>query len=93
MCVELPCKRRTKLEYDEQLKMIENSTKIEFKETKGIAMYCALNDLKYFHMLDSMAPDIMHDVNEGAIPFLLKNLFEYVMKHKVCDEKKICNKT
>lgn len=55
-------------------------------------MHCALNKLEYYHMIHSMTPDIMHDINEGAIPFLLKNLFEYLFKNKVCTEIDLKNK-
>lgn len=91
-CKEIASKRRTKAHYEDQLKKNENTTKVDLKDTFGVAMHCALNDLKFYHMLDSTTPDIMHDINEGAIPFLLKNLFEYLFKHKVCTEYDLKNK-
>lgn len=92
LCREIPSKRRTKEQYDEQIALIANSTKVDFKATQGVAMYCALNDLKYFNIIESMTPDIMHDVNEGAIPFLLKHLFEHLIDKKVCTETELINK-
>lgn len=76
-------KFRTKDNYAIALDIIETSQTVDFKETKGIARYCALNDLKYFHILDNFGVDIMHDVCEGAIPFLLKNLFSYCIKNSI----------
>lgn len=91
-CEEIPSKRRTKPHYEEQLQKIKNSEKVDLTNTFGVAMYCALNDLKFFHMIDSMTADIMHDVSEGSAPFLLKNLFEYLFKNKVCTEKDLKDK-
>lgn len=92
VCKEIPSKRRTKEHYEEQLVKIKYSEKVDFANTFGVAMHCALNDLKYYHIIDSMTPDIMHDINEGAIPYLLKPLFEYLFKLKVCTESDLKNK-
>lgn len=89
---EIPEKRRNKQEYEEQIANISDSAKIDLKETKGVVRYCVLNDLKYYHMLDNMTSDIMHDVNEGAIAFLLKNLFEYCVSMKIYSEQDLVDK-
>lgn len=34
-------------------------------------------------MLDTMTPDIMHDLNEGVIPFLMRNFFKYCLSTKI----------
>lgn len=58
---------------------IETSQKVEAKDTKGIARYCLLNDLNFFHIYDNFGVDIMHDICEGVIPVLFKNLFQYCL--------------
>lgn len=92
VCKEIQSKRRTKDNYEEQLQKIKYSETVDLTNTCGVKMHCALNDLKYYHMIDSMTPDIMHDINEGAIPYLLKALFKYLIKHKVCTEIELKNK-
>lgn len=92
LCHEIQSKRRTKEHYEEQLLKIKNAEKVDLTDTFGVAMHCALNELKFYHMIDSMTPDIMHDIEEGAIPFLLKPFFEHMFKHKVCTESDLKNK-
>lgn len=36
--------------------------------TYGVNRRSILNQLQYFHVIDGMAPDIMHDVLEGVLP-------------------------
>lgn len=89
---EIPTKRRTKEHYEEQLLKVIQSEKVDFANTFGVAMHCALNELKFYSIIDSMTLDIMHDINEGAIPYLLKPFFEYLFKHKVCTENELKTK-
>lgn len=70
-------KKRTKDKYNEQILAIAESEKVELKKTKGIKYYCALSDCNFFHILDNPTVDVMHDINEGAIPFLIKSLFTH----------------
>lgn len=44
---------------------------------KGIKAYSVLNDLKYFHMFDNRAVDLMHDMNEGQY-FIDANVNKFV---------------
>lgn len=88
----VPSKRRTKERYMSQIATIANSAKIDLKETHGVKRYCELNNLKYFHMLDNMAPDIMHDLNEGAIQYLMKHLFDFCTSEKILSEGTLKNK-
>lgn len=92
LCKEDPSKLRTKQHYEEQLQKIKNSKTVDLTNTFGVTMHCALNDLRFYHMIGSMTPDIMHDINEGAIPYLVKPLFEYLFQHKVCTENDLKNK-
>lgn len=92
MFFEDQSKRRTIEHYNRQIEIVNDSTKVDFKETTGIARYCEINDLKYFHMIPSMVPDIMHDVLEGTAPFLLKHLFEYFISENIFSEKQINDK-
>lgn len=89
---DIPSKRRTKQRYINQIITIANSESVDSKNAQGVQRYCELNNLKYFHMLDNMSPDIMHDLNEGIIPFLLKHLFAYCVSKKVLSEAELKTK-
>lgn len=73
-------KHRTKDNYAIALDIIETSQKVDSKDTKGIARYCSLNDLDFFHIYDNFNVDIMHDICEGVIPVLFNNLFQYFLR-------------
>lgn len=92
LCHEVPSKNRTIEHYDEQITLIENSTKFDWNATYGIERYCVLNDLKYFNIIDGMVPDIMHDIDEGVVPFALKCLFGHLINKNVFAEKEIKGK-
>lgn len=86
MITEDVSKLRTIENYESHLEIISESEKVIFAETKGVKRNCALNKLNYFHMLRNKSVDIMHDLNEGCIPFLLKHLFNYCILKKVFTE-------
>ena len=51
--------------------------------TYGINRQPALNSLKYFHVADGLAPDVMHDLLEGAVKMEVKALLQvYTMDKK-----------
>lgn len=77
---------RTIPEYQGHLDKVADSSKIDFKQTRGVKRRCSLNDLKYFHSLTNKSVDIMHDINEGAIPPLLQLIFNYCIAEKVFTE-------
>lgn len=76
-------KRRTKENYEAQLAVIAESEKVDLKETFGIKRHCLLSNLKYYHIIENQTVDIMHDINEGVIPFMLKNLILYCLSQKI----------
>lgn len=83
---------RTIENYESHLKIVENSEKVIFSETKGVKRKCALNKLNNFHILKNKSVDIMHDLNEGCIPFLLKHLFQHLISKKVLSEDELQKK-
>lgn len=72
--------------YQEMLNVIDDSEKVDLKETYGIKRYCLLNDLNHFHIFKNFNVDIMHDMCEGVISFLLNNVFLNLIKNKVLKE-------
>lgn len=82
---------RTKDSYQKCVETAENFIQqdkaIDFKETKGVKRECIFNRLQNFHILDNPTLDVMHDINEGLIPFFLTKLFEN------CDTRKIIKRS
>lgn len=66
--------------YNQVIKRIEKSIDVDFKESRGIKMKCILNDLQYFHIITNWSVDIMHDLNEGIIPFAVKTFFSKLIE-------------
>lgn len=85
-------KRRTIESYNETLQLIENSAQVDFKATKGIKLKCVLNELRYFHTLTNLSVDPMHDLNEGIVPFALKQFFLKIIDLKINSEEKLVQK-
>lgn len=81
--------KRTKIEYAKQIEIVEASEKVDYKETKGVKIYCKLNDLSYFHILDNPTVDPMHDLLEGCIPFLLKKVFTRCIEKRLFSESNL----
>lgn len=67
MIIHLPNKHRTQAQYDEAIKLISESRDVDLKKTLGIKVFCPLNKLLYFNILDNLNADIMHDLCEGTI--------------------------
>lgn len=80
-------KLRTKESYIECVNEAEQfasaGKKVDYKITKGVKRSCSFNSLKYFHIIDNVIFDIMHDVDEGVIPFLLSHIFNYFIDEKI----------
>lgn len=82
-------KIRTKELYNKQLEIINASEKVKYEETKGLKFYCKLSNLNFFHISDNPTVDAMHDLAEGAVPFLFKKLFGYGYHHKIFSEEEL----
>lgn len=86
-----PCtlEYRTIENYTKHMKVIAGLQKVDYGKTKGLRMYCALNDMEYFHTLQNQCLDVMHDLNEGCMHFLLKDLFQYCVSKKILTENEL----
>lgn len=49
----------------------------------GIKRCCNLNDLKFYHMLENTSVDLMHDVNEGVVPFFVKFFLNCLVNKRI----------
>lgn len=64
---------------------------IDTDETKGVKRPCCLNNLKYYHMLENLTVDPMHDILEGTLSFTIVRIFEYGIKRKLFTFDKLQN--
>lgn len=76
-------KIRTLESYKIQIDIVSESTKVDYSETKGVKYYCLLSDLNYFHVVSNPTVDIMHDINEGCIPTVLRALLKQCLEVKL----------
>ncbi|XP_055297019.1 uncharacterized protein LOC129565809 [Sitodiplosis mosellana] len=80
---------RTIEHYDKCVEFIENSETEDFTTSMGVKKSCPLNKLKYYHIITNKSVDLMHDCNEGAIPFALHRLFSYFLDKKLLTQKQL----
>lgn len=80
---EIPEKIRKKRDYNATLELLHNNDIPDVKQTKGIKKACAFNRLDNFHILDNRTVDLMHDLNEGIIPFFVLHLFNVIIDKKI----------
>lgn len=72
--------------------IFDSKGKLDAKKTLGITNYCILNDLNYFTSIENRSQDPMHDIFEGAMPFVLRRLFDYFSAHGVIANAQIVEK-
>lgn len=48
----------------------------------GVVGHSVLNECRFFHIVDGLVPDIMHDMLEGGAQFTLKCLLQYLIYEK-----------
>lgn len=81
--------KRTINEYNATVSKIQSGKKLSLTQTKGIKKACVLNDLAHFHILKNTTVDLMHDVFEGCVGFLLEQFFNYCITQKILSINRI----
>lgn len=76
-------KMRTKESYERLVDIAESLGKIDLKKTKGIKRGNKFNELKFFHTVDNVCVDLMHDFNEGVILYCLHDFFNLIIANKI----------
>lgn len=89
MTTENSSKIRTIEKYNAHLKTAQLMKKVDYKKTRGIKRSCKLNELTYFHMLENLSVDILHDVYEGAMLFTLRESFRFIIETKLLKENEL----
>lgn len=80
---EIKSKMRTQRSYNKCVEAAENSQKLDLKMTKGIKRSCNFNNLEYYHVIDNVSVDLMHDFNEGVVSYALHDFFEHIIKKRI----------
>lgn len=92
-CAEIPELLRTKESLDNNRRILlqyqDRNEKIDFVKTMGLKNDCVLNEIPFFHITSNINVDVMHDICEGVIPFLLRKLFQFCFKNKVFSEDRL----
>lgn len=55
----------------------------------GIKLYSHFNNLSHFHTMTNHSVDIMHDILEGAAPFVIERLFKHIIEQKIANMDQI----
>lgn len=80
---------RSNEKYQRILETMEQSQQINLRDSFGVVRYCKLNDLNYYNTFKNFTVDVMHDLNEGVIPLVLKKVFDYCIEKNVFKEKNL----
>lgn len=83
---------RTESAYQEAINYINSladDEPIDYKISKGIKHHCLLNDIDYFHVLQNIGVDVMHDGLEGLIPYTIENIIKYLSDKKIISQASI----
>lgn len=88
---ESECNLRTVENYQNSLKIIDDSENVNLNETDGVKYYCLLSNLHYYHIVENPTADVMHDICEGCIPELLSNFFKFCFKEKIFSTDELDN--
>ena len=48
----------------------------------GILFNSILNELKYFHVIGGLTPDVMHDLLEGVVPLVVSQVLSHCLEKK-----------
>lgn len=91
MVRENPATLRTKNEYDAIISLLQSDAPPNLTRSKGIKSPCILNTLDNFHILSNISVDLMHDVFEGTVGFLLEQVFNYLVRNKIASIDELQN--
>lgn len=80
---EVPEKLRKKSTHQEMIDYLNNTDRPDYKSSKGVKKSCVFDRLNHFHIFDNCSVDIMHDMNEGVIPFFIQHLFNKMISEKI----------
>ena len=72
---------RSRVTHTSHCAHLEGPLHDHFATTYGVSYKSVLNESKFFHVVDGMIPDIMHDVLEGSLQLHIKWLLKHCIIH------------
>jgi hypothetical protein len=75
--------RRTIASHDLQTAGLETNSHEHFAKVYGLNNKSILNELEHFHVVEGLVPDLMHDLHEGILPYVLCLLLHYFITEKI----------
>lgn len=89
---ELQSKLRNIESYEQIIQMLEQNLETNFTTSKGFSRNCLLNEIRFFHILENVCVDPMHDIIEGVAAFFTEQFIEFCSKQKYFSINQICQK-
>lgn len=72
---------RTKESYNEQCQRLDQGE--HFQKTYGLNKVSLLNESRYYHVIGGLPCDAMHDILEGVLQYVVKELLKvYILQKK-----------
>lgn len=73
---------RTKNSYNNQCQKLDQGD--HYKKTYGLNQYSLLNTSRFFHVIGGLPADCMHDILEGVLQYIVKELLKvYISQNKI----------
>uniref|UniRef100_A0A1X7T5K3 Uncharacterized protein n=1 Tax=Amphimedon queenslandica TaxID=400682 RepID=A0A1X7T5K3_AMPQE len=60
-----------------------SATRPHIESTFGLCQDSVFHQSQYFHITDGLVPDIMHDVLEGCLPYVMKEMMKLYIDRKL----------
>lgn len=68
---------------------VNEDVETDYKASKGIKKYCIFNDLDNYNIFQNCTVDVMHDCNEGIIPFFIQTFFNFIANQRILSVSKL----
>ena len=86
------CRLQTVAEYEARISELRASNfNRQLCLKYGIKAECQLNDLRHFHVIECTPPDIAHDLYEGVVPLVIREVLGELVKSKIISLAEINN--
>ena len=71
---------RTRDGYNDQCNRLDQGD--HYKKTYGLNKFSLLNTSRYYHVVGGLPPDAMHDILEGVLQYVIKELLKVFIFEK-----------